>query len=117
MRIIRDICPNRWARARTYSTIPVKMKHRFGLHDDMAMLSFDRIIDCSVSPIKEASVNFEDLKNAELQEELRSLKTSDELVAFVKAGGMELSDEQIDAISGGGSWNSSCDFEDNEWWG
>ena len=46
-------------------------------------------------------MNFEDLKNPELQEKLKSAKTADELVELVKAEGMELTDEQLEAIAGG----------------
>ena len=46
-------------------------------------------------------MNFEDLKNSELQDKLKACKTTDELVALVKAEGIDLSDEQLKAISGG----------------
>ena len=49
-------------------------------------------------------MNFEDLKNPELQEKLKAAKTADELVALVKEEGVELSDEQLEAMSGGEEW-------------
>ena len=54
-------------------------------------------------------MNFEDLKNPELQEKLKSANTPEELLALAKEEGYELSDEQLEAISGGKSWfESSC---------
>lgn len=52
-------------------------------------------------------MNFEDLKNPELQEKLKAAKTAEELVALAKEHGVELSDEQLEAMSGGGEWCSS----------
>lgn len=49
-------------------------------------------------------MNFEDLKNPELQEKLKSAKTAEELVALAKEQGLELSDEQLEAFSGGDEW-------------
>ena len=46
-------------------------------------------------------MNFEDLKNPELQAKLMSAKTANELVALAKKEGIELSDEQLDSIAGG----------------
>ena len=46
-------------------------------------------------------MNFEDLKNPELQGKLMSIKTSDELLALAKEEGVELTDDQLEAISGG----------------
>ena len=46
-------------------------------------------------------MNFEDLNNPELQEKLKSAKTADELVALAKEEGLELTDEQLEAVSGG----------------
>ena len=51
-------------------------------------------------------MNFEDLKNPELQEKLKSCKTAEELVALAEEQGVELSDEQLDSVAGG-SWK--CD--------
>ena len=46
-------------------------------------------------------MNLEDLKNPEFQEKLKSAKTVDELVALAKAEGVELTDEQLEAVAGG----------------
>ena len=51
-------------------------------------------------------MNFEDLKNPELQEKLAAAKTADELVALAKAEGMELTEGQLEAIAGGEDWRS-----------
>ena len=51
-------------------------------------------------------MNFEDLKNPEFQEKLKSAKTADELVELAKAEGMELTDDQLEAIAGGEDWRS-----------
>ena len=52
-------------------------------------------------------MNFEDLKNPELQEKLKAAKTVDELVELAKEEGLSLTDDQLEAISGGGwSWCS-----------
>ena len=57
-------------------------------------------------------MNFEDLKNPELQEKLRSVKTVDELVALAKEEGLELTDEQLEAVAGGDSfWDGIVDCE------
>ena len=46
-------------------------------------------------------MNFEDLRNPELQEKLKSAKSVEELLALAKEQGVELSDEQLEAVSGG----------------
>ena len=46
-------------------------------------------------------MNFEDLKNPELQEKLKSAKSVEDLVALAKAEGLELTDEQLEAVAGG----------------
>ena len=43
----------------------------------------------------------EKLNNPEFLEKLKSVKTPEELKALAKEGGMELSDEQLKAVSGG----------------
>ncbi len=53
-------------------------------------------------------MNFEDLKSPELQEKLKACKTADELVALAKEQGLELSDEQLEALSGGREWYEGC---------
>ena len=49
-------------------------------------------------------MNIEDLKRPELQEKLKSVQTFDELVALAREEGMELTDEQLKALSGGDEW-------------
>ena len=53
-------------------------------------------------------MNFEDLKNPELQEKLRAAKTADELVTLAKEEGLELTDEQLESLSGGEEWYEFC---------
>jgi hypothetical protein len=45
-------------------------------------------------------MNYEDL-TSEQQEMAKACKSADELVALAKSEGVELSDEQLEAISGG----------------
>ena len=60
-------------------------------------------------------MNFEDLKNPELQERLRSCTTTDELVQLAKAEGMELSDGMLAALAGGDeNWVCPCHRVDTE---
>ena len=51
-------------------------------------------------------MDFEDLKNFELQEKLKAAKTPEELLALAKEEGYELSSEQLDGVSGG--WCVDC---------
>ena len=51
-------------------------------------------------------MNFENLKNPELQERLKACKSAEELVALAEEVGMKLSDEQLEAFAGGG-WSCS----------
>ena len=47
-------------------------------------------------------------------EELNEVEEEQETVE--EQGGVQITDEQLDEISGG-SWTHSCsDFEDDEWW-
>lgn len=50
-------------------------------------------------------MNLEDLKSPELQEKLKSANTFEDLMTIANEEGVELTDEQIDQISGGGAWN------------
>ena len=50
-------------------------------------------------------MNFEDLKNPELQEKLKSAKTPEDILALAKEEGFELADADLDCVSGG-SWNT-----------
>lgn len=52
-------------------------------------------------------MNFEDLKNPEIQEKLRAAKTPEELLTLAKEEGLEMSDEEFQAISGGIKWRCS----------
>ena len=45
---------------------------------------------------------------AEMKAKAAACKTADELVELAKSEGIELTDEQLDAISGGSDW--SCDW-------
>ena len=49
-------------------------------------------------------MNFEDLKNPEFQERLKSAQTPEELVELAKEEGIALSDDQLEALSGGDEW-------------
>ena len=50
-------------------------------------------------------MNFEDLKNPELQEKLKSATTPEEILAIAKEEGFELADEELQQVAGGkGSW-------------
>ena len=51
-------------------------------------------------------MNYEDLKNPELQEKLKAAKTPEELLAIAKEEGFELSDAELGAVSGGNDWCS-----------
>ena len=46
-------------------------------------------------------MNFEDLKNPELQDRLKSCKTTDEIIELVRTEGVDLTDEQLQALAGG----------------
>ena len=48
-------------------------------------------------------MSFEDL-SPEQKEGARACKTIDELIAFAKQEGFELTDSELEAISGGGDW-------------
>lgn len=49
-------------------------------------------------------MDFENLKNPELQEKPKSAKTVNELVALAKKEGLQPSDEQLEAVAGGDSY-------------
>lgn len=53
-------------------------------------------------------MSFEDLKDSELQEKLKSCKSASELASIAYDEGMELTDEQLDGIAGGGAWSCEC---------
>ena len=49
-------------------------------------------------------MNFDEL-TPELQEKVRTCKTAGELVALAESEGVELSDDQLEGLSGGAVWN------------
>ena len=51
-------------------------------------------------------MNFEDL-TPEQQEKAKACKTADELVEHAQVEGIELSDEELNSIAGGG-WGHPC---------
>ena len=52
-------------------------------------------------------MNFEDLKNPELQEKLKTCKSMSELASLAGEVGVALTDDQLEAVSGGAWWD--CD--------
>lgn len=57
-------------------------------------------------------MDFKDLTD-EQKAKAKECKTPDELVALAQEEGIELTDEQLEAVSGG--WNS-CDDCNNHYW-
>ena len=53
-------------------------------------------------------MNFEDLKNPELQEKLKSANTPEDILAIAKKEGVELTDDELEGVSGG-SWSCGID--------
>ena len=49
-------------------------------------------------------MSFGDLRNPELQEQLKSCRSPEELVEIVRGSGLELGDEALDSIAGGREW-------------
>ena len=49
-------------------------------------------------------MSFADLKNPEFQEKLKNAQTPEDLITLAKAEGVELSDEQLETVAGGGKW-------------
>lgn len=56
-------------------------------------------------------MQFEDLKDPALQERLRACQSAEELAAIAAEMGIELSDEELEAVSGGVDW--SCALHDS----
>ena len=52
-------------------------------------------------------MNFEDLSQ-ELQEKVKACKTPEELLALANEQGYELSEEELEAVSGGKPWLYHC---------
>ena len=46
-------------------------------------------------------MNFDDLKNPELQDKLKACKTTDDIIELVRTEGVDLTDEQLQALAGG----------------
>lgn len=57
---------------------------------------------------KEANMKFENL-TPEQQEQVKACKTPEEMLEVAKSVGYALSDEELEAISGGGFW----DYDDS----
>lgn len=53
-------------------------------------------------------MNIENLA-PELQEKVKACKSAEELLGLAKAEGYELSDEDLEAISGGRKWGDPCE--------
>ena len=51
-------------------------------------------------------MNFEDLKNPEIQEKLKGAKTPEEIIEIAREEGYELTDEELSGVSGG--WCNDC---------
>ncbi|MBR3314246.1 MAG: Nif11 family protein [Atopobiaceae bacterium] len=49
-------------------------------------------------------MNFEDSKDPKLKEKLRNVSSPEELLELAKKEGFDLSDEQLEGVSGGDSW-------------
>ena len=67
----------------------------------------------AVKPAKKergAAMQFEDL-TPEMKEKARACKTPEELLELAKSQGFELSDDDLEAISGGREWGEPC----NDW--
>jgi len=58
-------------------------------------------------------MNFEDM-TTEQKEKAMACKTPEELIELAKTEGYELTDEQLDSISGGG-WTSPSCGDDTAW--
>ena len=50
-------------------------------------------------------MKFEDLKSPDLQAKLQACESAEELVELARENGVELGDEELDEIAGGGVWN------------
>lgn len=56
-------------------------------------------------------MNFEDLTD-EQKSKARECKTTEELIAFAESEGIELSEEQLDAMAGGVNWDCPLIIKD-----
>lgn len=55
-------------------------------------------------------MDYENLKDPELQEKLKAAKTVGELAEFARTQGVDLSDEDLKAITGGSDWYDASDW-------
>lgn len=55
-------------------------------------------------------MNFDELKSPGLQAKLKGAGTPEELLALAREEGFELSDEELDAVSGGKDWWKCEDY-------
>ena len=60
----------------------------------------------TVRRIKAPTMNFNDL-TPELQEKVRACKTTEDILALAKEEGYELSQAELEAVSGGSIWLTS----------
>ena len=67
------------------------------------------VIDGDASATEATTMNFENLTPEQL-EEARACKSSEELAALAAKVGVELSDEELEGLSGG-SWATECPKE------
>ena len=59
-------------------------------------------------------MDFEDLKDPELQEKLKSAKSAQELAELARTQGIDLTDEDLQAFSGGSEWYDAEDWYESE---
>ena len=52
-------------------------------------------------------INFDDL-SPELKDKLASCESPDDYAKLAKSVGIELTEEELDSISGGGIWGGGC---------
>ena len=55
-----------------------------------------------------ANVEFDDLKDPQLQERLRNAKTPEEVLEIAQEFGMELKDDQLETVAGGAWCSDFC---------
>ena len=67
------------------------------------------VIDGDASATEETTRSFENL-NPEQLEQARACKSSEELAALAAKVGVEISDEELESVSGG-SWATDCPKE------
>ena len=60
-------------------------------------------------------MDFKDI-SPELREKAMACKTPEEMLALAKAEGYKLSEEELSAVSGGGTWSCSELCQMNDWY-